>query len=151
RVYMLKNTNAEDLVEVLQEIIGTTSSQARGSRPGGIRSGTGAAPVSTTAATTQELKIVADKNNNALLITATKTKYAELLPIIQELDRRRPQVLVQAALAELSDSDARDIGVEIAALEGGTGNRLGAITGFGLSTITTSGTPPDVSIVRIPF
>jgi general secretion pathway protein D len=151
RVYMLKNTNAEDLVEVLQEIIGTGTS-GRGTRPGSsIRGATGQGPVSTVGPSQQELKIVADKNNNALLITASKTRYAELLPIIIELDRRRPQVLVQAAIAELSDSDARDIGVEIAALEGGDGNRLGAVTGFGLSTIQTTGTAPDLSLIRIPF
>ena len=33
RVYMLKNTNAEDLVEVLQQIIGYRLGLARGSRP----------------------------------------------------------------------------------------------------------------------
>jgi general secretion pathway protein D len=155
RVYMLKNTNAEDLVDVLQQIIGSgSSSGARGSRPGGsgIRGATGAPPASTTEGRNQELKIVADPNNNALLITASKTRYAEILPIIQELDRRRPQVLVQAAIAELSDSDAKDIGVEIAAFQGGNQQYHAAgVTGFGLSTIQTMGTGADTTFIRIPF
>ena len=152
RVYMLKNTNAEDLVDVLQQIIGTGSSGSRGGRAGSsVRGAGGQGPVSTTEGRSQELKIVADPNNNALLITASKTRYSEILPIIQELDRRRPQVLVQAAIAELSDSDARDIGVEIAAFQGGDGYRAAGVTGFGLSSIQTTGEPPDTSLIRIPF
>jgi type II secretory pathway component GspD/PulD (secretin) len=58
---------------------------------------------------------------------------------------------VQAAIAELSDSDARDIGVEIAAFQGGDGYRAAGVTGFGLSTIQTTGDPPDLGIIRIPF
>jgi general secretion pathway protein D len=152
RIYFLKNTNAEDLVDVLKEALTSGSTGGRANRPGAIRGGSGQPPVATTDIRGQELNIVADPTNNALLITASKTRYAEVLPIIQELDRRRPQVLVQAAIAELSDSDARDIGVEIAAFQGGDDRyRLAGVTGFGLSTITTTGTAPDLSILRIPF
>jgi general secretion pathway protein D len=152
RIYFLKNTNADDLVDVLKEVLSGGSTAGRGSRPGSIRGATGQQPVSTTTQSGQDLNIVSDPNNNALLITASKTRYAEILPIIQELDRRRPQVLVQAAIAELSDSDARDIGVEIAAFQGGNNRyRAAGVTGFGLSTITTTGEGEDTNIIRIPF
>ncbi len=149
RVYMLKNQNAPDLVDVLKEVLG--QSTGRGSRPSNIRGAGGQGPTSITPQG-QEVSIVADPNNNALLITASKTRYAEILPIIQALDQRRPQVLVQAAIAELSDSDTRNIGVEITALQGGNdSNKFGAVTGFGLSTITTTGTAPNINLVRVPF
>jgi general secretion pathway protein D len=152
RIYFLKNTNADDLVDVLKEVLSGGSTSGRGSRPGSIRGATGQQPASTLEGRSQDLNIVSDPNNNALLITASKTRYAEILPIIQDLDRRRPQVLVQAAIAELNDSDARDIGVEIAAFQGGDGRYRGAgVTGFGLSTITTTGEGDATQVVRIPF
>ena len=156
-IYMLKNTNAADLVDTLREFLGQATG-ARGSRPTGIQGQAGQQPRSSSGLG-QDVTIVADRNNNALLLTASKTRYAEVLPLIEKLDQRRPQVLVQAAIAELSDSDLRNIGAEITALAGGSGDRPGFATGFGLSTITTtstggtgSSTTPNISnLARVPF
>jgi general secretion pathway protein D len=152
RIYFLKNTNAEDLQETLQDVIGQASG-ARGSRPtGGVRTGNNQGP-SSTDARGQEVSIVADKTNNALIITATKTRYEEIEDIIKKLDQRRPQVLVQAAIAELSDSDVRNIGVELTAVQGGGGDYKSAFaTGFGLSTVQVSGTSANInSLTRVPL
>lgn len=137
RVYMLKNTDASDMEQVLRDVL-QQGNNRRGSRPSGVRSNSGQGP-STTDARGQEVSIVADKNNNALLITASRTRYAEIEPIIRQLDRRRPQVLVQAAIAELSDNDLRNIGVELTGLEGGDDDfLLGGATGFGMSTVVAT-------------
>ena len=139
RVYMLKNTDAADMEEVLRDVL-QQGSNRRGSRPSGVRSGNNQGPTSTASAG-QDVSIVADVNNNALLITASKTRYAEIEPIIRQLDRRRPQVLVQAAIVELSDTDLRNIGVELTGLQGGDNDFLfGGATGFGLSSVVNTGT-----------
>lgn len=152
RIYFLKNTNAKDLQETLQDVIGQGSS-ARGSRPSGARASNGQGP-STTDARGQEVSIVADENNNALIITASKTRYEEVEDIIRKLDQRRPQVLVQAAIAELSDSDVRNIGVEITAIEGGSGSgyRGAFASGFGLSSVQVSSANSNISsLTRVPL
>lgn len=133
RIYFLKNTNATDLERTLRDLLGqstTRSAQNVGGRGGG------AGPTSVNARG-REVIIVADANTNSLLIQASKTRYEEIEPLITELDRRRPQVLVHAAIAELSDNDIQNIAVELTAVEGGDDRyRFAGATGYGLSTVT---------------
>ncbi len=131
RIYFLKNTNATDLERTLRDLLGqstTRSAQNVGGRGGAL---------STTSTRGRDVVIVADANTNSLLIQASKTKYEEIEPLITELDKRRPQVLVHAAIAELSDNDIKNIAVELTAIEGGDDRyRFAGATGYGLSTIT---------------
>ncbi len=136
RVYFLKNTNADDMEDVLKDLLSQQSS--RSGRASGTRSASGGAPTSASEIG-QDVTIVGDVNTNSLLITCTKTRYEEIEPIIQMLDRRRPQVMAHAAIAELSDNALREIGVELMAIQGGDDRyRFGALTGFGFSEITTT-------------
>lgn len=145
-IYELKNTNAEDMQAVLADLLG--GSTRRSTRATG-QGGTNRAQQNTPGQNFQNqgglgnqsndpdaVNIVADPNTNSLLITATRARYEEIIEIIAKLDRRRPQVLVQAAVAELSDNDLENIGVELAAVEGGQDEgRFFGGTAFGLSTI----------------
>ena len=78
------------------------------------------------------------------MIRASRTALRGVRDLIAELDRKRPQVIIQGAVAELTDDQFKRSASEIAAFEGGNGNwRAGALTGFGLSTveITPAGGP----------
>ena len=57
----------------------------------------------------------ADPQNNALIITAPPKVMRTILDIVNALDRRRPEVLVQAIIAELDISKTEDLGVNWAA------------------------------------
>jgi general secretion pathway protein D len=57
----------------------------------------------------------ADSQNNALIITAPPKVMRTILDIVSALDRRRPEVLVQAIIAELDISKTDDLGVNWAA------------------------------------
>jgi general secretion pathway protein D len=57
----------------------------------------------------------ADPQNNALIITAPPKVMRTILDIVTALDRRRPEVLVQAIIAELDISKTEDLGVNWAA------------------------------------
>jgi general secretion pathway protein D len=57
----------------------------------------------------------ADTQNNALIITAPPKVMRTILDIVNALDRRRPEVLVQAIIAELDISKTDDLGVNWAA------------------------------------
>ena len=57
----------------------------------------------------------ADTQNNALVITAPPKVMRTILDIVLKLDRRRPEVLVQAIIAEINISKTDDLGVNWAA------------------------------------
>ncbi|MGA8096984.1 MAG: type II secretion system secretin GspD, partial [Steroidobacteraceae bacterium] len=57
----------------------------------------------------------ADPQNNALIITAPPKVMRTILDIVNALDRRRPEVLVQAIIAELDITKTEDLGVNWAA------------------------------------
>ena len=56
--------------------------------------------------------IQADPTNNALIITAPEAVYQNLRRVIDQLDRRRAQVLVEALIAELSSDRASEFGIQ---------------------------------------
>src|SRR5262249_1611880 len=58
------------------------------------------------------ISIVADKATNSLAITAPPEAYAILQDIIQKLDVRRSQVLVESLIAEVTLNRAENLGVE---------------------------------------
>ena len=56
--------------------------------------------------------IESHEDTNALIISAKQDILAELESVIDQLDIRRAQVLVEAIIVELSDSLAKDLGVQ---------------------------------------
>mgnify|MGYP001159462851 CR=1 FL=1 len=72
-------------------------------------------------------KVEIDELNNALVIAAPSAVIREIQNVVAKLDRARPQVLIEAVIAELSEEQARDLSAQIAI----TGkNRGGYITNF---------------------
>lgn len=57
----------------------------------------------------------ADTQNNALVITAPPKLMRTVLDIVGKLDRRRPEVLVQAIIAEVNVNKTDDLGINWAA------------------------------------
>lgn len=74
-----------------------------------------------------EVKIQADSNTNALIITAPPPTYNELKQVIRKLDMRRAQVLVEAIIADVSDGVANELGVQW--LVDGRGDGQGPVAG----------------------
>jgi general secretion pathway protein D len=133
-VYSLQNVKAEEIAEVLDEFLSGAerltgpAAGGTGGRPAQADGGGGSAR------TSNEVVVVADEASNALLIAANKTRYAEVLELIRQLDRRQDQVLIESALIELNGTDFRDIGVEFA-LGDVTGDGSFGVSGFGFSDI----------------
>ncbi len=98
-VYFLENADAESLAKVLNNII-KTMRQSRPKRPGRP----------TTPTLTGEVVVTADKSTNSLIIVASPSDYRNLLNVIKQLDRRKPQVYVEAMIVEASIDKLRDIG-----------------------------------------
>ena len=56
--------------------------------------------------------VVHDLGSNSLVISAPPDVQDEITDLIRRLDQRRPQVLVEALIVEISDSTARELGVQ---------------------------------------
>lgn len=118
QVVFLKFADAEELAPVL---LGVAQQQAEAARK------PAAAQATTTTTTTtkkagQEIDIQADPRNNALIITASPAQFNRLRSVIQQLDIRRSQVLVESIIAEVNVDLSKDLGVEFAVIptqEGG--------------------------------
>ncbi|MCY3624341.1 MAG: type II secretion system protein GspD [Gammaproteobacteria bacterium] len=73
--------------------------------------------VSVTTEEGQEISIQADESLNALVVRADPATMKELLAIVAELDVRRAQVLIEAAVVEISIDAQEDVGVEVGAVD----------------------------------
>jgi len=76
--------------------------------------------------------IQADEDTNAILITADGDTLQSLMVLVESLDIRRAQVLVEAIIVELEEGDSKEIGIEWM--------YNGGDSGFGSSTIGKGGT-----------
>lgn len=119
-VYPLQNTKAEDLAPVLSQLFsgaaavqtvaigrGTTEAAPAGGAPGGEAAAGPVGPV----------RIVAEPQQNALLVLATPVDYARVRPVIASLDVRKRQVVVDALILEASIEKIRELGVELNTLD----------------------------------
>ncbi len=107
QVVYLNYANAKDLVPILsgvaQDLQGRDSQGAvTGSGASGASAKPGEAPTT----------IQADDKTNALVITAPPAVFRSLKAVIRQLDIRRAQVLIEAVIAEVGLSTAKEIGVQ---------------------------------------
>jgi general secretion pathway protein D len=133
-IYVLENVAATELAETLTSFLDDARSivsqntQGTGGRAGNQGGGS-------TTNNSEDVVVVAEETTNALLIAANKTRYAEVVELIQQLDKRADQVLIETALVELTGNDFRDIGVELGLAEIGDEDGGFGVTSFGLSSL----------------
>lgn len=82
--------------------------------------------------------IQADEDTNALIITAPPGEMRNILAVVEQLDIRRAQVLVEAIIAELSENNSQALGVNFA-VDGTGSNRPAAYTNLGGQTQALAG------------
>ena len=70
-------------------------------------------------------QIQADPATNALIITASEPQYRQLRAVIDKLDGRRAQVLVESLIAEVNVDKAAQFGVQWQSLLGQNGSLIG--------------------------
>ena len=149
----------------------TSSSTSNGQNSGfgalgstGGLSGGGPAPGGTTIATaggssapaqgvqTDDLSIQPAPELNAIVVRGTPAAIATIAALIEELDVRRPQVLIEAAIAEVTGDAAEQLGIQFgtgqAAVFGGvTGGTSFSNTGVSLGSIISALVPGGVGLV----
>jgi general secretion pathway protein D len=140
-VYQVRNGKAENLAQLIGDLFAcrrtstTTPTLAPGARPTELRTApfgqTQPPPAQTTTttvtplpgaasfqlpgaagATANEVRVIADKDTNALLILATPSDYDVIEGALRKLDVVRRQVLVEVLLAEVTLSDELQFGID---------------------------------------
>lgn len=100
-----------------------------GTQPGGAG---GAGGSGSTAFSAGGVTVQADPTTNTLIIAAPEPMYRSLRRVIDTLDQRRAQVLVESLIVEVTETDASELGIQWMA-----GGRNGRVTGganFGAAT-----------------
>jgi general secretion pathway protein D len=139
-VYQVRNGKAENLAQLVGDLFSarrtttTAPSLAPGSRPAQISStpfgqptppgqtttttvtppagATFQIPGSVTGTTANEVRVIADKDTNSLLILATPGDYEVIASALKQLDVTRRQVLVEVLLAEVTLTDDLQYGID---------------------------------------
>ncbi|CAM3448625.1 type II secretion system secretin GspD [Shewanella violacea] len=107
KVRYLRYANAEDLVEVLMGLADQLSSDKDGGgKPGGNKR-------------RKDINIMAHAETNALVITAQPDQMRTIDSVINQLDIRRAQVLVEAIIVEVAEGDDVGFGIQWATASGG--------------------------------
>lgn len=140
-VYYLNYGDAETLAKTLSSLVGNVP------KAGGLGGLTRFSSPNSNVATTDtlfnsEVKITADKDNNALVVTASPTDYETVKVVITKLDIPRDQVYVEGLMMETQVSKINKFGVTLLGATGpgnlqkfGTGNQ-GDLTGLLTNNIT---------------
>ncbi|MEE3652620.1 MULTISPECIES: type II secretion system secretin GspD [unclassified Brenneria] len=118
KVIYLKYAKATDLVEVLTGVGDSIKSEQQNALP----------------ALSKDISIKAHAQTNALIVNAAPDVMRDLEQVITQLDIRRPQVLVEAVIAEVQDADGLNLGIQ-------WGNKHAGMTQF-----TNTGLPTSVMV-----
>ena len=144
RVYALKFADAVSMAEVLRGLVsgGTllTNPVAEALQPETVVLDKAGQPVSSalapppvTSFASEDITIQPVLESNSVVVRARAEVQADLAALIAELDQRRPQVLIEAAIVEVSGDISEQIGVQLG---------LGAATppgGFAATSFSTTG------------
>ena len=169
RVFRLKHANAKNLAEILQGLVtgqavtsssGSNSSNNSNNQISSLinnsntssasNNGTGSTINLTgsnnnsnqnalTSFSANGVSIIADATQNALVVKADPQLMRELESAIEQLDIRRQQVLIEAAIVEISGTNADQLGVQWALGDLSSGIGLINFSNAGASLATIAG------------
>lgn len=141
-VHYLNYGNAEELAKTLSTLV--SGSAAKAAKSPAARSFSRNADSGSTLFN-GEVKVTADKNNNALVVTATPTDWLTLKNVIAKLDIPRDQVYVEGLIVETTINKVRSFGVEYMGAYGAGNAQRGGFLNDGSLVSLISGNPTALS------
>ncbi len=121
KVYPLENQNPEDLATVLNQLIQETVKDKEGKIQQVVKK------------TEEEITIIPDESTFSLIVYASKKNQEWIASLIKQLDKRRPQVLIDVALVEITREEIFEYDLNLIA------NARDSVTG----NIEVTGTLPN--------
>lgn len=120
QVIYLHYATAENLAPILagyaQQVSKTTSSGGGQATPAAAAA-PNVNPYAGATGGNPEIRVLADKDTNALVITAPPKVMQQLRAVIDKLDIRRAQVLVEGIIAEVSANKSSELGLDYVAYD----------------------------------
>lgn len=168
-VYQVQNGKAEQMAALLNDVFAKKGAPARttpaatlapGAVPAEVKSAEPAAAARPAAAPArteaggdgvglpQDVRVIADKDNNALLILASPSDYESIEAAVRKLDTAVRQVLVEVTIAEITLKDELKYGLEWyfsrgtrinGKLDTGGGGIAALVPGFSYSWVSKAG------------
>ena len=154
-VYKVQHADAEELADTLNEIFTGAAKKEKSAKvaPGQTASKMSNKPAADKSASKKssvsnqptgnasvsnvgEVKIIADKANNSIVIVATPREYETILPVIKQLDILPLQVLIDATVASVKLTDNLKYGIEWFLRQGNTAIGSG-LTGVTLADLAS--------------
>ncbi|MEZ7501948.1 type II secretion system secretin GspD [Psychrobacter sp. Arc29] len=167
RVFRLKYASASHIADMLRGLLANQSINSAGatstlesaslndastgatinsaaSESIGSSSSTSVVPASNTAGSGtgvggRPFSIIADETQNAVIVNAAPELMFEIEDAVNQLDSRRAQVLIQAAIVEVSGDDATQLGVQWALGNANSGYGVVNFNNVGASATTLAG------------
>lgn len=101
--------------------------QMQGMGQSGMSSAAATTPVNNTNQPSTGGQIQADPSTNSLIITAPEPQYRQIRAVIERLDSRRAQVLIEGLVVEVNAQRAAEFGVQWQTAMSGRGRTVGAV------------------------
>jgi general secretion pathway protein D len=141
-VYPLQNQPPEHVAEVLQKLIQEVVQDKEGK-------------IQTIVKKTEEnIIVVPDPNTFSLIVYASKKNQDWIASLIKTLDRRRPQVLIDVTLVEVTQTDTFDLDLQLASKfpvmeAGGEMDKVGSVLSpFPEKRVTEAFSSPGTGVVQ---
>ncbi len=130
-VFRLRHASAKEVADVLNKMVSNTGGGAPQGAVGAVR----ANPSKLGGPAT----IVADKEQNAVVVSADGRVMREIEHVVKDLDARRAEVLIRAAIVEISGTNGNQLGIQWA---GGSPS-----SGIGTISFSNAGTSLNSAIL----
>ncbi|MHC4165801.1 MAG: secretin N-terminal domain-containing protein [Planctomycetota bacterium] len=106
RIYPIENSSPEHISDMLEQLIGKTTIDGKDGNEGKIVRDT---------EPQENITIVPDPNTFSLLVHASQRDHEWIEDLITKLDKRRPQVLIDVTLVEVSRTDTFEYDLNLVA------------------------------------
>ncbi len=145
--YPVRNTTADSLVKVLNEVMTgdiSASGTSNDLREPGLLSRAGQQPPAKAAGdagakSSGNARFIPDTARNAIIFLGSAESYEQVLPLIQSLDQAPREVLIEVTIAVVTLSDSQSLGLEWSKLGADLGGSLlDVASGGGVTPFTTS-------------
>ncbi|WP_034689765.1 type II secretion system secretin GspD, partial [Acidovorax sp. MR-S7] len=126
--------------------LGQSGGLGAGSTSGGLGTGTGSGGLNGGNANQPSTggMIQADPTTNSLIITAPEPQYRQIRAVIDKLDGRRAQVLIESLIVEVSANKVAEFGIQWQTAFGNYGS--GAVGVIGTNSSVTGGNIIDLAV-----
>lgn len=135
KIYPLENSSPAHLAEILQSLIEESTEQTQ-DKDGKIEK--------VVTKRQDEIAIVPDPNTYSLIVYASKKNQEWIQTLVKQLDKRRPQVLIDVTLVEVTKTEQFDYDLQLVESWPNLGDAslLGSATGNAIKALTT---PSDLA------